>query len=94
MENIFRGQPGTNSTLEHVERATNLLLQGLNMASELRTSVTTVLNLHAKLSVPLTKYVQVNHLQWLPFENGQSPFYVVNEVTLTVKTIFKILLAS
>ena len=22
-------------------------------------------------------------LQWLPFENGQSPFYVVNEVTLT-----------
>ena len=62
MENIFRGQPGTNLTLEHVERATNLLLQGLNMASELRTSVTTVLNLHAKLSVPLTKYVQVNGL--------------------------------
>ena len=22
-------------------------------------------------------------VQWLPFENGQSPFYVVNEVTLT-----------
>ena len=22
-------------------------------------------------------------LQWLPFENGQSPFYVVNEVYLT-----------
>ena len=21
-------------------------------------------------------------IQWLPFENGQSPFYVVNEVTL------------
>ena len=21
--------------------------------------------------------------QWLPYENGQSPFYVVNEVTLT-----------
>jgi len=55
MENIFRWQPGTNLTLEHIERATNLLLQGLAMASELRTSVTTVLNLHAKLSVPLTK---------------------------------------
>ena len=24
-------------------------------------------------------------VQWLPFENGQSPFYVVNEVTLTVQ---------
>ena len=22
-------------------------------------------------------------LQWLPFENGQSPFYVVNEIILT-----------
>ena len=22
-------------------------------------------------------------VQWLPFENGQSPFYIVNEVTLT-----------
>ena len=22
-------------------------------------------------------------IQWLPFENGQSPFYEVNEVTLT-----------
>lgn len=54
MESIFRGQPGTNLTLEHIERATNLLLQGLSMASELR-SVTTVLNLHGKLSVPLTK---------------------------------------
>ena len=24
-----------------------------------------------------------SYVQWLPFENGQSPFYVVNEVTLT-----------
>ena len=23
------------------------------------------------------------YIQWLPFENGQSPFYVVNEVNLT-----------
>ena len=55
MESIFRGQPGTNLTLELVERASDLLLQGLCMASELRTTVTTILNLHAKLSVPLTK---------------------------------------
>ena len=67
MENIFRGQPGTNLTLEHIERATNLLLQGLSMASELRTSVTTVLNLHAKLSVPLTKYVNILLFQFSCF---------------------------
>ncbi len=55
MESIFRGQPGSNLTLEQVERAANLLVQGLNMASEVRTNVTTVLNLHGKLSLPLTK---------------------------------------
>ena len=26
-------------------------------------------------------------LQWLPFENGQSPFYVVNEVALTAQKL-------
>jgi hypothetical protein len=57
MESVFRGQPGNNLTLDHVDRATNLLLQGLAMASGMRTNVTTVLNLHAKLGVPLTKSV-------------------------------------
>ena len=55
MESVFRSQPGANLTLEHIERATNLLLVGLGLASELRTTTTTILNLHGKLSVPLTK---------------------------------------
>ena len=30
----------------------------------------------------ISLFQQMNmYLQWLPFENGQSPFYVVNEVT-------------
>ena len=57
MENVFRGQPGGNLTLEHIERATNLLLHGVGMACELQTTLMAILNLHGKLSVPLTKYV-------------------------------------
>ena len=57
MENVFRGQPGANLTLEHIERAINLLLHGLGMACELQTTLMAILNLHGKLSVPLTKYV-------------------------------------
>ena len=39
-------------------------------------------------SIPLRSYAlhcpfcEAKDLQWLPFENRQSPFYVVNEVTL------------
>ena len=57
MENVFRGQPGANLTLEHIERAINLLLHGLGMACELQTTLMAILNLHGKLSVPLTKYI-------------------------------------
>ena len=37
-----------------------------------------------KDQLDLAWYRMLHHvLQWLPFENGQSPFYVVNEVTMT-----------
>ena len=66
MENVFRGQPGANLTLEHIERAINLLLHGLGMACELQTTLMAILNLHGKLSVPLTKYVHTYIVYCLP----------------------------
>ncbi len=58
MESTFRGRVDEGSgglSLDHLQRAANLLLVGLGMASQARENVTAVLNLHSKLSIPLTK---------------------------------------
>ena len=35
------------------------------------------------IQINFSQKYDASHLQWLPFENGKSPIYVVNEVTLT-----------
>lgn len=54
MESGFKRQI-SQLTLEHLQRVTDLLLQGIQFASTLNSNINTVLNLHGKLSIPLTK---------------------------------------
>eukprot|EP00095_Tigriopus_kingsejongensis_P002213 maker-scaffold351_size199180-snap-gene-0.29 protein:Tk02213 transcript:maker-scaffold351_size199180-snap-gene-0.29-mRNA-1 annotation:"hypothetical protein L798_09428" len=54
METRLKGFAGTPS-LDELERKTQLLVQGLNLASGIREKVVLGLNLHSKFGLPLTK---------------------------------------
>ena len=42
-------------SVEHLQNIGDLLVQGVNLAINLNTNASMVLNLHAKLSIPLSK---------------------------------------
>ena len=52
--------PVHSLTLDHLTRVSDLLVQGLSVAFNVKENVTTLLNLHSKLSVPLTKSSVIN----------------------------------
>ena len=54
METVLKA-PVNFLTLEHLQRVSDLLYHGIQLASNIRTHVSTILNLHSKLCVPLNK---------------------------------------
>lgn len=54
METKLKSFSGTPS-LDELERKSLLLLQGIHLASTIRSTVSLILNVHSKLSAPLTR---------------------------------------
>ena len=54
METVLR-RPGGNQTLDDLNRKSDLLLQGLKLGRNMQNLTATIVNLHGKLSMPLTK---------------------------------------
>ena len=50
-----------NLTLDHLQRVASLLIQGLEIADNIRTNISTILNLHGKLSKVRNVYYSCSH---------------------------------